>query len=241
MILNVNTDSVVVLTNKLEKLHRSAFPNAVRGTLNKAAFDVKQRTMPASADKEFEKRQPNFFKANSRVQMAKGWEIADMEAVIGFTESRLKGGNNYAVRDLEQQERGGRIQGRSFIPTDSARGGSNSRPVRPINRLSQIGKLVNSNKTHGDKRKAFLKAAYKAGAGGYVIGNNEKKILWRINSIERVRGRLKIEKTPIYTFEEDRSVQVKATGFMRSASIQSGKKIEQFYFEEAKRQIQKLS
>ncbi|MBL4809315.1 MAG: hypothetical protein JKY43_04565, partial [Phycisphaerales bacterium] len=46
---NVNTDAVVSLTNKLEKLHKSAFPVAVRGTLNSAAFDVKQKSMPAFA------------------------------------------------------------------------------------------------------------------------------------------------------------------------------------------------
>ena len=49
MILNVNTDAVVALTNKLEKLHRSAFPVAVRSTLNSAAFDMKKDTILKSA------------------------------------------------------------------------------------------------------------------------------------------------------------------------------------------------
>ncbi|KKN42121.1 hypothetical protein LCGC14_0716250, partial [marine sediment metagenome] len=74
-ILNVNTDEVVRYSNKLEKLHRSAFPIAIRGTLNNAAFDVKQKTMPVSAEKEFVNRQPNFFKANSKVNMAKGFNV----------------------------------------------------------------------------------------------------------------------------------------------------------------------
>lgn len=43
MQLNVNTDATVALTNKLEKLHKSAFPVAVRSTLNSAAFDMKKR------------------------------------------------------------------------------------------------------------------------------------------------------------------------------------------------------
>jgi hypothetical protein len=88
--------------------------------LNKAAFDVKQNTMLKSAEASFVKRQPNFFKANSRVEMASGWDLDKMQATVGFNSSGLKGGsNNHAVEDLEQQERGGTIKSRSFIPTDS--------------------------------------------------------------------------------------------------------------------------
>ncbi|KKL54819.1 hypothetical protein LCGC14_2261580, partial [marine sediment metagenome] len=83
-ILNVNTDKVVVFSNKLEKLHRSAFPIAIRGALNNAAFDVKKNTMPVSAEKEFTIRRKNFFKANSRVNMAKGFNVRTMQAMIGF-------------------------------------------------------------------------------------------------------------------------------------------------------------
>ena len=106
MILNINNDKTVIFTNTLEKLHRSALPVAIRGALNKAAFDLKQKTMPESADKAFVNRSKNFFKANSRVAMAKGFDIGSMKSVTGFTEGRLRGSNNFAVQDLEQQELG---------------------------------------------------------------------------------------------------------------------------------------
>ncbi len=61
-IFNINTDASVMLVNKLEQLHRSAFPLAVRGTLNAAAFDVKMKTLDESATQNFERRSPTFFK-----------------------------------------------------------------------------------------------------------------------------------------------------------------------------------
>lgn len=240
MMLNINSDAAVKFTNTLEKLTRSALPNAIRSTLNSAAFDVKQNTMPAKAKSEFINRQPNFFKANSRVEMAKGWDVSNMKAIVGFTENGLQGGSNYAVKDLEQQEHGGTIKSKSFIPTDEARSSrSNAKPVRPVNRLSNVKNVVKAGKK-GAKKSDFVKSAIHAGVGGHVIGNFIKKKLFRIDSIKKSRSSIKIRKTAIYSFEEGRSVQVKATGFMRSASIESANKMEGFYAIEAARQIKRL-
>lgn len=238
MQLNINTNAAVIFTNKLEKLHRSALPSAIRGTLNKAAFDVKKTTMPAVAGETFKKRQPNFFKANSRVDMAKGFDIASMKATVGFTETNLKGESNFAVKDLEQQERGGNIKKRSFIPMQPARSGGDARPVRPVNRLSGIKKIVNSAKMKGvnDKQK-FLHAVADAGVGGFVLGNKNKNVLWRVESI----GKGKIKMKPIYSFKAGRNVNVKGTGFMEKASLESAHKIDDFYVQEAKRQIERLA
>lgn len=241
MRFNVNTDAVVEFTNKLEKLHRSALPVAIRGTLNKAAFDVKKNTMPKSANENFIQRQPNFFKANSRVEMAKGFNVKTMKSVVGFTENGLKGGNNFAVRELQQQERGGEIKSRSFIPMDAARGGSATRSVRPGNRLSGITKIVNSNKITGkNKRQQFIRAAKIAGKGGFVIGNTSKKILWRIDDIRIGRG-TRIKKKAIYSYEEGREVSIKGTSFMREASVESARKMDMYFNQEARKQILRLT
>lgn len=243
MILNIDNNAAVKFTNKLEKLHKSALPNAVRSTLNSAAFDVKQKTMPESSKTTFVNRQPNFFKANSRVDMAKGWDLKQMKATVGFTEQGLKGGNNYAVKDLEQQEYGGTIKKKTFIPMDPARGGNKAKPVRPVNRLSQINKIVNSNKGFvkgKNKRERFIKSAIHAGAGGYVIGNFDKKTLFKIESLKRMGNRTVIKKKPIYSFEEGRDVRVSATGFMKKASLKSANKMNEFYIREAEKQVKRL-
>jgi hypothetical protein len=242
-VININTTAVVAFSRKLEAMHRSALPNAIRGALNKAAFDVKQNTMPHSADKEFIKRSPNFFKANSRVEMATGYSINQMKSTVGFIANGLN--NNHAVDELEQQERGGSIKKRSFVPTDIARGGSGVRPVRPGNRLSSIKKIANADKVAGkNSHEKFIKSAVYAGVGGYVISNG---MLWRIDGLKtkkvKVIGRYsatKVKATPIYSFDAGRSVNVKGTGFMRRASLQSAQKMDDFYIQEAKRQIERL-
>jgi hypothetical protein len=229
MEIDVDMSSVVWLTNKLEKISDSAMPTAVRGALNSAAFDVKQRTMPQTSDVAFVKRSPNFFKANSRVEKATGNSLPSLKATVGFIG---RGTSEQSVEELEQQERGGSIKKRSFIPMTVARSGGSARPVRPMNRLSKIQGIVNAAKIKAASQKQkFQAAAVKAGPGGYVLGNTAKKTLWRIQSVDRGQ----IKKKPIYSFDEAREVKVKATGFMKKASENSGSRIEEFYEKEANR------
>jgi hypothetical protein len=231
MQFNINSSEVVKHTNTLEKMHRSALPLAVRNTLNSVAFDVKKNTMPESAEKEFVNRAPNFFKANSRVEMAKGWNVDSMQSVVGFIPK------DQAVEDLEEQEYGGTIESRSFIPMDQSRAGGPATKVRPVNRLMKIGKVVNANTMEGKTPQAkFMNAARKAGKGGYVLGNLPDKTLWKIEAID---GRT-IKKKPLYSYEKNRDVSVSATGFMRAASMESANKLNAIFFEQAKKQIDRL-
>ncbi len=239
--ININNDEVVILTNKLEKLHRSALPVAIRGALNSSAFDVKQKTMPISAERNFINRSRNFFKVNSRVEMAKGFNVDAMKSTVGFVTSQLRG-SDQAVEDLEEQEYGGTIKGRSFIPMDTARGGSKARAVRPGNRLSKIRNIVNAAKARGKtKKQKFLKSVIHAGKGGYVIGNNNPKTLFKITSIVRRGNLMIVKKKPLYSFEEGRSIKVSRTGFMKSATLKSAKKLNDFYIKEAEKQIRRLT
>lgn len=236
MQLNINNNAVVAYTNKLEKIHKSALPVAIRETLNSAAFDVKKNTMPDVAKKTFINRSPNFFKANSKVEKASGFNIASMKATVGFFSNDLKGSNNYAVKDLEQQEDGGSINKKSFIPLKTARSGnSNNKLVKPNARLSAINKIIDVRKSkEKNKRQAFIKSAIAAGNNGFVLSG---KTLWKINSFKR-NG--KINKTALYNFKKGRSINVKPTEFMKTASLESGQKMEMEFIRQAEKQIQRL-
>jgi hypothetical protein len=239
MQLNVNTDATVILTNKLEKLHKSAFPIAVRSTLNSAAFDMKKDTILSSAKSNFTQRKPSFFKANSRVETAKGFDVTSMSSSVGFT------GNSQAVDDLEKQEHGGEINKRTFIPfggkggANPARSGNSySKNIKPNARLKSM-KIIDSKKASGksDKEK-FIKSVIHAGVGGFVLGNTNN-ILWRVNSIKGFKkGELKL--TPLYTFEKGRKVDVKATNFMKEATENTSQKMDNFYTKNAQVQFDKV-
>jgi hypothetical protein len=244
--LNINTDAIVKFTNTLEGLKKSALPNAVRGALNSAVFDVKTKTMPAKSKSEFINRSANFFKANSSFEKASGWDINKMQSVVGFTSDKLQGGNNYAVKDLEQQEYGGIIKGRSFVPLDTARQGNNkSKLVRSNARLSKIKNIVNARNSRGKNQKEkFIRAAIDAGPSGYVIAGR-KSILFKVTAM-RAKTDLKSRQSnfnfkaiPLYKYKRSGSVKVKRTDFMSEASLNSGAKLEQFFIREAERQIAK--
>jgi len=243
--ININTDACVVFANTLEKINKSALPVAVRTALNSAAFDVKQRTMPTQAKSEFIQRSKNFFKANSRVEMATGFNVNRMQSKVGMISENLKGQHNYSVKELEQQEHGGSINRRGFIPLTTARAGrSYTKLVRAGNRLSNINRIVDVNKIQGSTAKQrFIKAALRAGQGGFVLGNYGKsRILWKIDNIKlgRLRNKTEIKKTPLYDFKDGRKVSVIGTHFMKEASLKSASKLEFFFRSEANKQVEKL-
>lgn len=249
--ININADAAVIFTNKLEKIGKTALPNAIRSALNSAAFDVKQKSMPAMAKKEFVDRNPNFFKANSRVEMAKGNDIKSMKSIVGFVEKGLKGKSNFAVKDLEQQETGGRIKGKSFIPMKDARTSKSlNKMVKPINRLRNISKIIETKnvKSSGNKKQKFIRAAIMAkkfyGKDAYVLNNwaGGRHTLSRIDQISSnmESRKLEIKRTVIYSFKKGRNIAVKGTRFMQRASHESGLKISDFYVRAARVQLNKF-
>lgn len=256
MQFNINTDAAVKFTNTLEKLAKSALPVAVRGTLDDAAFDVKTKTMPDTASKAFVNRNKTFFKANSKVERAQGFDMGSMKSTVGFFENKLVNqSTNYAVKDLEQQEDGGEIGGKSLIPMKTARvGNSKNKNVRPNYRIKNLGNVIDAKKvTAGNKKQKFIRAAFMAtklyGDAAFVLGNDWKgnRTLSKINVIwgsTRKQGnfgsrKLLIERTPLYTFRKGRSINVAGKNFMRRASLESGLKMDDFYMARAKKQIEK--
>lgn len=240
MQLNVNCRAAIVFADKLESMSKTALPRTVKETLSRAALNVKQKTMPAESGRSFTNRKKNFFKANSSVTFAAMGSINSMQSEVGFIESKLVGSKNYAVKDLEQQEYGGAIGGKSFIPLDPARSGSSyEKSVRPNLRLSKI-KIVNSRNRKGKNKKIkFINAALAAGPKGFVLGSemNGQNMVWRVDSIGAAN---KMKLTPIYDYSKGRKVRVKSTGFMRRASNESASQLNDLFVSEAKKNIDRM-
>lgn len=244
--LNINTGALVKFTNELEKINKSALPVAIRSTLNDAVFDIKTRTMPQSAASEFTQRRKNFFTANSKFEAAKGLSINSMKAAVGFYENRLTdSATNYSVKDLQQQEHGGTIHEKQFIPMAPARvgGKGNVRPNARLKSIKQHGIIVARNlsggKTKGEK---FIRAMYKAGPGGYVLGGTTKgeNVLWRINSLPTgINHGSGLDITALYDYSKGRSIHVDKTEFMKEASLKSASRLNEFYRKNASKQLKK--
>lgn len=234
MQINVNSDAVVKFTNKLERLHRSAFPVVVRQTLNDAAYDMKKNSIESSTDKNFIKRKKTFFKKFSTVEQAQGFDIDNMKATVGF-----KSGGQ-AIRDLEDQESGGTIPNRELIPMKGARVSKSERKsIRANARIATVKNAVDARKFRGSKGYQYHRAVYRAGKGGHVIAEyNGKVILWRVNSLRRSANDSH-KLTPLYSVEKGRKIHVNATHFMREAQRMSAKKLEQFFIKRAKSRLER--
>lgn len=234
--LNINAHEVVLHTQRLEKLHRSALPLAVRDTLNGLAFKTKTETMPREAQRAFIQRTRNFFKYNSRVKRATGWNINEMRAVFGF----INGDKWQAVKDLETQEHGGRIGGRSFIPLKGARTGKkHNRLVSRKFRLGKISNAVSVNDVRGKSYKQrVVKAAVEATEGGYVITENT---LYKVKRLKRKGRNTQLKLMPLYSYKSNRSANIrKPKKFMQKANKETMKDLEKLYIYYANKQIKRL-
>lgn len=245
LVLRVDSDENIAFANKLEKIHRSALPSAIRNTLNQAALMVKKETLLESAKSNFKERQPNFFKANSKVDFAKGFNVNSMESVVGMFSNKLKGEDNYAVKNLEQQEEGGQIEGRSFIPMKQARI-SGWKVTKPKFRMAQMNNVVDVNKVRAkNKKQKYIKAAFKAkslfGDAAFILGNPWKgnRTLSKIDDVST--GPLLIKRTPLYTFRKGRKITVSGTNFMKRASLEVGMNIDHIFVVNAIKQIKRLN
>lgn len=234
----------MVYTARLERMRKSALPNAVRNTLSKAALDVKQNTMLASAKGAFVQRKPQFFKAASTVVFAKGRDIATMQSAAGF--KKMPNDRGRAVDDLNQQEFGGKIGGRDFVALKGARSAKSwHKGVRKDLRIAALDTMIDSDKTTGknDKQK-FVKSAIHAGVKGLVRGNitnsNGARTIYLVNKIMRKGKNTVIGKTAVYSEKDNRQVKPKATHFMGKAAAESSKKVEQIFINEATKQIARI-
>lgn len=264
--IDINTKNLVGHIYTLSKLHRSALPAAVMQTLNGAAFTTKTVTMPKEADR-FEKRKPTFFKANSKVAPARGFNIDTMRSEVGFIPKPAD--KSHSVEDLEAQEKHGTIENRAFIALPKAReGGSFNRRIKRSNYMDKVNNIYDPEVQRSRKGKAtdslkmsFILTAMQAGQGGLIFGTDRKKgarVVYRINKVARVKKITKTTRrlgiktkkwntfvglTELFNVKAGRKVRPdsKYSGFMKKASLEAQRGMEATFIAAANKQIAKFT
>ena len=244
---NIETKGLIELTQKLESLHRSDLPVSVNQTLNWAAFDMKQNQIIRSS-KRFTNRKKAFFKANSSVDKAMGFDVSKMVARVGFA-NKKEGTKPQFIQDLYRQEWGGRIKGRSFIPLTNARTSKQkNKPVAKrnqlkVNKRTNRFKVIKAADSKGKTRADRFRAAAIYARGRY---GNEAMVIYRgrVYRIDYARTNVKkrtlqIKATPIYSYKKSRSVNIRATHFVEKALTMTRRQMEQKFVELAKKRIDK--
>jgi hypothetical protein len=255
MRLDVNTDASIKLTAKLEKLHRSAFPSAVRNTLNEVAFEHKT-LIPKVAKHKFKyERNTTFFRAITNVEKAQGFDVNKMKSVSGLNSKALGGKANKVIQNLEKQESGGTINGRKLLINSSSRVGSNiSGRVQSSARFEK-NELHDSSdafkyqlKKTGSRKSAYISAvasSIKAGSSSFIIKAGRKgKLSGMAYRIASAKSNLKSGKTTIktkktYGYISDNTFIAKKNNFVSDARRLVIKKIDKIYQQKAEFQFKK--
>lgn len=251
MNIKIDTSKLYAHAMTISGIGKYTFPNAIRVTLNSLAFDVKKESIEKVANSTFTRRRKQFFKANSRVEVATGSDVSSMRSMIGMVSSGLHNSNtNYAVRNLEQQEHGGTIGSKALIPTKEARvGDSHDRLVRVKDRIASIKnqKTISTaysqlnGKKMSDKQK-FMHATKVASKDDIIVGNIPNKSgsynVFRVVTPYTKKNKAKLKW--IYTFKGGRTVNInQPTHFMRRASLMSMRNVDKFFHQNMMRYMPK--
>lgn len=246
-LIKIDTREIFDLSTKLMDLHRAALPNAVRFTLSDLAFDVKKNTLyPALNESGMIIRNPTFFKKYSGVQKAVGWDISKMYSEAGMIP---EGNAAKAVSRLKEQDEGGKLGNRNYVPDDQARiGGNRSGKVRKNNMHQRL--ILCGHVQWGDKqgliRTVTRSGVEKQGRGlGFVViyGWNLYEIIGyhRVSKQHRKDDVIKLHLRKLYSYKKDRQIEVKPHHFIEKASLLSGKKLDEIFKENAERQLAKFA
>ena len=225
MQIKIDSNAIKQYEKKLNDLHRSAFPNAIRSTLNDAAFEMKKDNLHTSATKNFKHtRSKSFFKKFSGVKKATGWNINEMYSEIGLLDMGVKTAKT-AIDNMHMHEKGGSINEGATYLRDSRTSKSFGRLVRKQNYFKRSKFVKGKNYV----RKAFV--ALKENAimqhGDYLI---------RVNKITKGR-KLRINTTLL--MKKRKNARITPNHFITKAGIETRKSIPLNFRKHAQKQIKK--
>lgn len=239
--LKIDTSEVIKFTNKLEKMHRSAFPSAVRNTLNNAAFETKKE-IPITAQKKFVTRSKSFFRAFTVFEKAQGFDVDKMISKAGINGG--KSGGEKVAENLVKQEKGGNIDAGRLTPHNRSRvSNSMSKRIRKKNHKSKLNAFnatITYRNAKGSKRSKFVASVMAANARGkkhFILETNGTGMLYEIKSINTNTGKFKLEK--LYNLRRESTHKVKGQNFILESANKVAKNIPKFYKKNAEYQFKK--
>lgn len=241
--LNVNTNSNIILTAKLERLNKQAFPNAVRSTLNDAAFVSKKTNILESAKRNMTVRNPSFFRKFTGVNRAQGWDVKTMQSEVGFVNTdpnKIKG--KKAIEGMEHNEVGGSdAEGAMYLPKSRISGNS-KRLVKKGMRFAK-GKIASGTSSKMRTKKLnFVANAYASAKEKKptFIETSKGRFLVQVTRFDTDHKKLNIKMDFLMRSRRKNVAHAKATHFNLEAALKTQKQIEVFYAKNADYQFNKV-
>lgn len=244
VVLNVNTDANIILTAKLERLNKSAFPSAVRSTLNDAAFAMKQKEILLSAKANMTVRNPTLFKKFTGVKRAAGFNVSSMYAEVGFIPKDGISGSK-VPEGMEHNEVGGTDNTGAMYLGKARTSNSLKKRVRRASRFDK-SKMARTGRSSNlkAKKEGFMS---KALASLYenkpvMIKSSKGTFVVQVKSISpETKGRkLKIEMDFLMRGRRKNPAKARPTHFNREAALRTASQMEGFYNKNATFQFNKI-
>jgi DNA-binding protein YbaB len=240
---NVNTEAVIHLTAKLERLNKSAFPSAVRATLSDGAFEMKIKNIAISAGKNMTVRNKTVFKKFTGVERAKfNRNVESMSATVGFIpKDGIKGSK--VPEGMEKNEVGGTDDdGMMYLPKTRVTG-SSKRLVRNKSRFDKSKIAKGTSSFRKSKKLANIQnmmASAKENAPTF-IETSKGRFLVQVKSFgKKSNGKLNIKLDFLMRDRKYFKAKANATHFVKEAAQNTQKQMEKFYHTNAEFQFAKV-
>lgn len=232
--LNVNTDAAIILTAKLERMHRSAMPSAIRSTLNDAAFTMKKKEILDSAKINMKVKNPAFFKRFTGLKRANGFNVNSMYSEVGFLDRGQKSAIKAINKGMESNEFGGQDNdGGMYI--GKSRNGKGL--VRRSARFDKAKVLKTKSKSNIARMYASEKSQKQV-----FINTSKGRFLVQVKSFERgINGSgPNIKLDFLMRHRKKYIAKAKATHFNKEAALKTQNQMDNFYKKNAEYQFAKI-
>lgn len=232
--MNVNTDASIILTAKLERLNKSAFPSAVRSTLNDASFTMKQKEILDSAKLNMKVKSPSFFKRYTGVKRANGFNVSSMYSEVGFQDRGQNSARKAINKGMESNEFGGRDdEGGMYIGKSRGAKGLVKRNAR----FDKSKVLKTKSKSNIARMYASAKSKKQV-----FINTSNGRFLVQVKSFDRgvQGGGPNIQVDFLMRHRKQHIANAKATHFIKESALKTAKQMDEFYLRNATYQFQKV-
>ena len=231
-----DTKDLKKLTDVLKNVSRSAYPLAVRGTLDSLAFETSVLDKKKVLPQEFDLRN-SFIQGSVQYRRSVGtFDISRMASYAGQV-SEYKGKH---TDQLAKQEEGTPIAAKgayTFAATPGARGGSYKKTIRKVNLFSTMKvkqlKDVVQNPTKNKNNEISQAAAFSARTDSsetlLLTNKKGKKGIYKVT-----KGRV----TLLYRLT-NKITKIQPTKWLEPAAKKIQKNADKYYIKNAKKRIEK--
>lgn len=246
-VFNVNTNASIILTAKLERLNKSAFPSAVRSTLNDASFEMKKSNILESAKNNMTVRNPTFFKKFTGVKKATGFNVNRMYSEVGFKNTDpnpIKG--KKAIEGMESNESGGMDSTGAMYLKKARTSNSLKKKVRRAARFDKkkLAKGYKQSAKGGQSNVKKMFSSYMENAPTFIKTKKGSFLIQVTNVSSSIKGKRKGKLDFKIDFlmrgRKKHKATAKATHFVKESAIKTSKQIEGFYAKNAEFQFNKV-